>query len=89
MKEVEKGKGKRLEHRMEGSVELLFAICFCVPSYVDQQLHSIDCQNFVHYNSLVFLPISGPLMLQGFIFGCIVPVELFYIERGFNSRTEI
>ena len=40
-------------------LKLLFAICFCIPSYVQQQLLSLDCQNFVHYNSLVFLPILG------------------------------
>jgi hypothetical protein len=34
--------------------ELLFAICFFFPSYGHQQLHSLDCQNFVHYNSLIF-----------------------------------
>jgi hypothetical protein len=31
-------------------------------------MHSLDCQNFVHYNSLMFLPILGPLLVQGFIF---------------------
>jgi hypothetical protein len=52
-----------------GIVQLLFAICFSIPSYVHQQLDSLDCQNFVHYNSLVFfLPILGPLLVQGFIF---------------------
>ena len=28
-------------------------ICFCISSYVYQQLHSLDCQHFVHYSSLV------------------------------------
>ncbi len=37
-----------------GILQLLFAICFCIPSYVHQQLLSLDCQNFVHHNSLVF-----------------------------------
>ena len=31
----------------------MFAICFCISSYVQQQLHSLDCQHFVHYISLV------------------------------------
>ncbi len=51
-----------------GVVQLLSVICFCIPSYLHRQLHSIDCQNFVHYNSLVILSISGPFMVQGFIF---------------------
>jgi hypothetical protein len=36
--------------------QLLFAICFSIPSYVlvHQQLHSLDCQKFGHHNSLVF-----------------------------------
>jgi hypothetical protein len=37
------------------------------PAVVCQQLHSLDCQNFLHYNSLVFFPILGPLLVQGFI----------------------
>jgi hypothetical protein len=37
-----------------GIGQLLFAICFCIPSNVNQQLLLLDCQNFVHYNSLVF-----------------------------------
>ena len=37
-----------------GIFKLLFAICFCIPSYVHQQLLSLDCQYFVHYKSLVF-----------------------------------
>ncbi len=36
-----------------GMIHLLSAICFCISSYVHQQLHSIDCQHFVHYISLV------------------------------------
>ncbi len=51
-----------------GILKLLFAICFIIPSYVQQQLLSLDCQNFVHYNSLVLLPILGTLLVQGFIF---------------------
>ncbi len=48
---------------------LLFAICFSIPSYVHQQLHSLDCQKFGHHNSLeFFLPIMGPLLVQGLIF---------------------
>ena len=34
--------------------QLLSAIFFHIPSYVHQQLHSLDCQNFVRYNSLIF-----------------------------------
>ncbi len=30
------------------NVQLLFAIGFFIPSYVHQQLHSLDCQNFIH-----------------------------------------
>jgi hypothetical protein len=41
---------------------------FPIPSYVHQQLLSLYCQNFVHFNSLVFLPILGILLVQGFIF---------------------
>jgi hypothetical protein len=37
-----------------GIVQLLFAISFCIPSYVHQHLHSLDSKNFVHHNSLVF-----------------------------------
>jgi hypothetical protein len=33
-----------------GIVQLLFAICFCIPSNVHQQLLLLDCQNFVHYS---------------------------------------
>jgi hypothetical protein len=52
--------------------------CSAVPSYVHQQLHSLDWQNVVLYNSLVFLPISGPLMVQGFIFeGALLFSKLF------------
>ena len=36
-----------------GMVHLLSAICFCISSYVHQQMHSLDCQHFVHYISLV------------------------------------
>ncbi len=36
-----------------GMVHLLSVICFCISSYVYQQLHSLDCQHFVHYISLV------------------------------------
>ncbi len=43
--------------------------CFCIPSYVHQQLFSLDCQNLQYYNSLVFfLPILGTPLVQGFIF---------------------
>ncbi len=35
-----------------GMVQLLSVIC-CISSYVHQQLHSLDCQHFVHYNSLI------------------------------------
>ncbi len=46
---------------LSGSLQLLFVICFCIPSYVHQQLLSLDCQNFVHYNSLVFFYLSREL----------------------------
>jgi hypothetical protein len=49
-------------------VQLLFAIYFCVPSYVHQQLHSLDCQKFLHHNSLVFFTYLRTLLVQGFIF---------------------
>jgi hypothetical protein len=39
----------------------MFAICFCIPSYVHQQLISLDCQNFVHNNSLLFFYLSWEL----------------------------
>jgi hypothetical protein len=52
-----------------GILKLLFAICFCIPSYVQQQLLSLDCQNFVQYKSLMFfLPILGTVLVQGFSF---------------------
>jgi hypothetical protein len=51
-----------------GILKLLFAICFCISSYVHQQLLSLDCQYFVRYKSLMFLPIFGTLLVQGFIF---------------------
>jgi hypothetical protein len=51
-----------------GILKLLFAICFCIPSCVHQQLLSLDCQNFVHYNSLVFFTYLGTLLVQGFDF---------------------
>jgi hypothetical protein len=47
-----------------------FYVChfFCIPSYVHQELLSLDCQNFVRYNALVFFPILGTLLVQGFFF---------------------
>ena len=39
----------------------MFAICFCIPSYVHQQLLSLDFQYFVHYKSLVFFYLSSEL----------------------------
>ncbi len=36
-----------------GMVHLMSAICYCISSYVYQQLHSLDCQHFVHYTSIV------------------------------------
>jgi hypothetical protein len=50
--------------------QLLFAICICVciPPYVLQQLLSLDCQNFVPYNFLVFFTYLGNSPLQGFLF---------------------
>jgi hypothetical protein len=51
-----------------GIVQLLFAICFCIHSYVHQQLLSLDCQNFVHYNSLVFFTYFGNSPGAGFHF---------------------
>jgi hypothetical protein len=48
----------------------LSAICFCIPSYVHQQLSSIDCQNLfmTTLQYLFFLLISASLKVQGFIF---------------------
>ncbi len=46
----------------------MFAICFCIPSYAHQQLHSLDCPNFVYHNSLVFFTYLGALLVQGLIF---------------------
>ncbi len=43
------------------TVLLLFAICFFIPSFVHQQLHSLDCQHFVHHNSLAFFYLSRDL----------------------------
>ena len=37
-----------------GIVQLLFAICFCIPSYVHQQLLSLDCQN-LQLSSVLYL----------------------------------
>jgi hypothetical protein len=51
-----------------GILKLLFAICFCIPSYVQQQLLSLDCQNVVHYNSLVFFTYLGNSPGGGFHF---------------------
>ena len=48
-------------------VQLLFAICFSISSYVHQQLHSLDCQKFGHYNSEVFFTYLEPLLVQGFV----------------------
>ncbi len=39
-------------HILIGIVQLLFGIC--IPSYVHKQLLSLDCQNLVNYNSLMF-----------------------------------
>jgi hypothetical protein len=49
-------------------VQLLFAICFCIRSYVHQQLLSLDCQNFVQLYLYCCLPILGTLLVQGFSF---------------------
>ncbi len=38
---------------LAGMVHLLSDICFRISTYVNQQLHSLDCQHFVHYISLV------------------------------------
>ncbi len=53
-----------------GIVQLLFAICFCISSYVHQQLHFhlIVKILYITYNYLVFLRILEPLLVQGFIF---------------------
>jgi hypothetical protein len=49
--------------------QAVFAICFCIPSYVQQQqLLSLDCQNFVQYNSLVFFTYLGNSPGAGFQF---------------------
>jgi hypothetical protein len=78
-----------------GLSSCLFAICFCIPSYVRQQLLSLYCQNFVHYNSQClqcFLSILGTLLVQGFIFGrgptiCIGVCTLKCTEKLFISFT--
>ncbi len=51
-----------------GILQLLFAICFCIPSYVHQHLLSLDSQNLVHYNSLVFFTYLGNSPGAGFHF---------------------
>ena len=51
-----------------GMLKLLFAFCFCIPSYVYQQLVSLDYQNFVHTTLWCFLPVLGTFLVQGFIF---------------------
>ncbi len=51
-----------------GIVQLSFAICFCIPPYVDQQLHSLDCQKFGHHNSLVFFTYFRTSPGEGFHF---------------------
>jgi hypothetical protein len=51
-----------------GIVQLLFAICFCISSYVHQQLLSLDCQNFVNHNSIVFFTYLGNSPCAGFHF---------------------
>jgi hypothetical protein len=40
------------------------SICFCIPSYVHQQLHSLDCQMFGHHNSLRFSFLKGDLQIS-------------------------
>ncbi len=55
-----------------GMVHLLSDICFCISSYLHQQLHSLDCQLFLYYLYITslyyFLPFSGHLMGAGFHF---------------------
>ncbi len=62
-----------------GIVQLLFAICFCISSYVHQQLHSLDCQNFVHHSSLVFFTYLMNPYRAGFCFwrGPTINFQLF------------
>ncbi len=49
--------------------QLLFAICFSIPTYVHHQLHSFDCQKFGHHNSLVIFTYLGTSPGAGFHFG--------------------
>jgi hypothetical protein len=42
--------------------------CFSFPSCVHQQLHSLVCQNFLHYKSLLLFTYLRTHMVQGFIF---------------------
>ncbi len=51
-----------------GMVNLLSDSCFCISSYVHQQLHSLDCQHFVHDISLVLFTSLSTSWVQGFIF---------------------
>jgi hypothetical protein len=63
-------------------VHLLFTICFCISSYVHQQLHSLDCQNFVHHNSLVIFTYLRKPDRAGFHFWR-GPTIFNYLRRQF------
>ncbi len=48
-------------------VRLLFEICFSIPSYVHQQLLHLTVKSLDITTFQCFLPILGPLLVQGFI----------------------
>jgi hypothetical protein len=50
-------------------VQRLFAVYFSIPSYVHQQLHSLDCQKFGYHNPLVFITYLGTSPGAGLHFG--------------------
>ncbi len=51
-----------------GIVQLLFAICFCISSHVPTTAFTWLFKFCTWQLSSIFLPISQPLMVQGFIF---------------------
>ncbi len=52
---------------------------------MQQQLLSLDCQNFVHYKSLVFLPILGTLLVQGFSFERLRKLKVLKFSKFFKN----
>jgi hypothetical protein len=44
-----------------------------------------DCQNFVHYKSLVFLPILGTLLVQGFSFERLRKLKVLQFSKFFKN----